>query len=162
MIRYALRCERGHSFESWFQSSSTYESQVKRKLVECPTCGSAKVEKAIMAPRIVSKKGREVAPVQAAPTPAQAPAQDVIPPASTSLMMAQERELRAKLKELRDHIVKNADDVGERFPTEARKMHYGETEHRPIYGEASLQEARELVEEGIEVAPIPVLPDDRN
>ncbi|MGJ4999595.1 DUF1178 family protein [Bradyrhizobium sp. HKCCYLS3077] len=160
MIRYALRCERDHTFESWFQSSSAYDSQVKRKLVECPTCGSTKIEKAIMAPRIVSKKGREVAPVPAAPVPA--PAQEVIPPGSTSLMMAKERELRAKLKELRDHIVKNADDVGERFPTEARKMHYGETEHRPIYGEASLDEARELIEEGIEVAPIPVLPDDRN
>ena len=160
MIRYALRCERDHAFESWFQSSSAYDSQVKRKLVECPACGSTKVEKAIMAPRIVSKKGREVTPVPSVPPPA--PAQDVIPPGSTSLMMAQERELRAKLKELRDHIVKNADDVGERFPTEARKMHYGETEHRPIYGEASLDEARELIDEGIEVAPIPVLPDDRN
>ena len=160
MIRYALRCERDHTFESWFQSSSAYESQVKRKLVECPTCGSTKVEKAIMAPRIVSKKGRDAAPVPAAPVPAPAP--EVIPPGPTSLLMAQERELRAKLKELRDHIVKNADDVGERFPTEARKMHYGETEHRPIYGEASIEEARELIEEGIEVAPIPVLPYDRN
>ena len=160
MIRYALRCERDHTFESWFQSSSAYESQVKRKLVECPTCGSTKVEKAIMAPRIVSKKGRDAAPVPAAPVPAPAP--EVIPPGPTSLLMAQERELRAKLKELRDHIVKNADDGGERFPTEARKMHYGETEHRPIYGEASIEEARELIEEGIEVAPIPVLPDDRN
>ncbi|WP_315787667.1 MULTISPECIES: DUF1178 family protein [unclassified Bradyrhizobium] len=160
MIRYALRCERDHTFESWFQTSSAYESQVKRKLVECPTCGSTRIEKAIMAPRIVSKKGREAAPAPSAPSPA--PTQEVIPPGSTSLMMAQERELRAKLKELRDHIVKNADDVGERFPTEARKMHYGETEHRPIYGEASLDEARELIEEGIEVAPIPVLPDDRN
>ena len=160
MIRYALRCERDHTFESWFQSSSAYESQVKRKLVECPTCGSTKVEKAIMAPRIVSKKGRDAAPVPAAPVPAPAP--EVIPPGPTSLLMAQERELRAKLKELRDHIVKNAYDVGERFPTEARKMHYGETEHRPIYGEASIEEARELIEEGIEVAPIPVLPDDRN
>ncbi|MGY4305301.1 hypothetical protein ACVIJ6_002544 [Bradyrhizobium sp. USDA 4369] len=160
MIRYALRCERDHTFESWFQSSSAYESQVKRKLVECPACGSTKVEKAIMAPRIVSKKGRDAVPVPAAP-PA-APAQEVIPPGPTSLLMAQERELRTKLKELRDHIVKNADDVGERFPTEARKMHYGETEHRPIYGEASIEEARELIEEGIEVAPIPVLPDDRN
>ena len=140
MIRYALRCERDHTFESWFQSSSAYESQVKRKLVECPTCGSTKVEKAIMAPRIVSKKGRDAAPVPAAPVPAPAP--EVIPPGPTSLLMAQERELRAKLKELRDHIVKNADDVGERFPTEARKMHYGETEHRPIYGEASIEEAR--------------------
>ncbi|MDU6242720.1 MAG: DUF1178 family protein, partial [Bradyrhizobium sp.] len=78
MIRYALRCERDHTFESWFQSSSAYESQVKRKLVECPTCGSTKVEKAIMAPRIVSKKGRDAAPVPAAPVPAPAP--EVIPP----------------------------------------------------------------------------------
>jgi hypothetical protein len=162
MIRYALRCERDHTFESWFQSSSAYDSQVKRKLVECPACGSTKVDKAIMAPRIVSKKGREVAPPATVPAPAPPPAQDVIPPGSTALLMAQERELRAKLKELRDHIVSNADDVGERFPAEARKMHYGETEHRPIYGEASLDEARELIEEGIEVAPIPVLPDDRN
>ncbi|MGJ4949446.1 DUF1178 family protein [Bradyrhizobium sp. HKCCYLS20291] len=162
MIRYALRCERDHTFESWFASSSAYDAQVKRKLVECPSCGSTKVEKAIMAPRIVSKKGRDAAPVPTAAAPAPAPAQEVIPPGPTSLLMAQERELRAKLKELRDHIVKTADDVGERFPTEARKMHYGETEHRPIYGEASLDEARELIEEGIEVAPIPVLPDDRN
>jgi hypothetical protein len=77
-------------------------------------------------------------------------------------MMAQERELRAKLTELRDHIVKNADNVGERFPNEARKMHYGEIEHRPIYGEASNEEARALIEEGVEVSPLPVLPDDRN
>lgn len=156
MIRYALRCERDHAFDSWFQSSSAYEAQVKKKLVECPACGSTAVEKAIMAPRIASKKGREPK------LPVPAPAAEVIPPGPTSLMMAQERELRTKLKELRDHIVKHADDVGEQFPTEARKMHYGETEHRPIYGEASLQEARELIEEGIEVAPIPVLPDDRN
>jgi len=162
MIRYALRCERDHPFESWFQSSSAYESQVKRKLVECPTCGSTKVEKAIMAPRIVKSiagktRGEAAPPVAAAP--------EILPPAAPgpqSLMMARERELRAKLKELRDHIVKNADNVGEQFPNEARKMHYGDIEHRPIFGEASLQEARELIEEGIEVAPIPVLPDDRN
>ena len=77
--------------------------------------------------------------------------------------MAQERELRAKLRELREHIVKNADNVGERFPNEARKMHYGEIEHRPIYGEASPEEeARALIDEGVEVSPLPVLPDDRN
>jgi len=153
MIHYNLRCERGHGFESWFQSSAAYESQEKRKLVNCPVCGSARVERAIMAPQIVSKKGREVAP---------AAASDVAAPASTPLMMAQERELRAKLKELRDHIVKNADNVGERFPVEARKMHYGDIEHRPIYGEASPDEARSLIEEGVEVSPLPVLPDDRN
>jgi hypothetical protein len=156
MIRYTLNCEGGHAFESWFQSSSTYDSQVKRKLVTCPTCGSAKVEKAIMAPQIVSKKGRDRA------VPATASAAEATAPASTPLLMAQERELRAKLKELRDHIVKNADNVGERFPTEARKMHYGDIEHRPIYGEASPEEARSLIEEGVEVTPLPVLPDDRN
>jgi hypothetical protein len=166
MIRYALRCERDHMFESWFQSSSAYESQVKRKLVECPSCGSTKVEKAIMAPRIVksnvSKKGREPVPSVSVVAPERPEAAAAPAPGSQSLMMAQERELRAKLKELRDHIVKNADNVGEQFPSEARKMHYGDIEHRPIYGEASPQEARELVEEGIEVAPLPVLPDDRN
>jgi hypothetical protein len=156
MIRYHLRCERGHAFESWFQSSTAYESQEKRKLVNCPACGSARVERAIMAPQIVSKKGRDAtAPEPAATT-------EVTAPASTPLMMAQERELRAKIKELRDHIVKNADNVGERFPNEARKMHYGDIEHRPIYGEASPDEARSLIDEGVEVSPLPVLPDDRN
>jgi hypothetical protein len=156
MIRYSLRCERDHAFESWFQSSAAYDSQVRRKLVTCPACGSAKVEKAIMAPRIIGRKGREKA--------APATAAETTPAASesTSLMMAQERELRAKLKELRDHIVKNADNVGERFPSEARKMHYGDIEHRPIYGEASPEEARSLIEEGVEVSPLPVLPEDRN
>jgi hypothetical protein len=164
MIHYNLRCTRGHAFESWFQSSSAYESQEKRKLVNCPVCGSAKVERAIMAPRIVSKKGRDITNSVPAPAPAATAATDVAAPASTStpLLMAQERELRAKLRELRDHIVKNADNVGERFPTEARKMHYGDIEHRPIYGEASPDEARALIDEGVEVSPIPVLPDDRN
>jgi hypothetical protein len=156
MIRYALRCECDHTFESWFQSSSAFDSQVKRKLVTCPVCGSAKVEKAIMAPQIVSKKRRE----STAPAPAQAP--DAPSPGPTPLMMAQESKLRAKLKELRDHIIKNADNVGDSFPNEARKMHYGEIEHRPIYGEASADEARALIDEGIEVSPLPVLPEDRN
>jgi hypothetical protein len=158
MIRYNLRCDRGHAFESWFQDSSAYESQEKRKLVSCPACGSVRVERAIMAPQIVSKKGRD----SAAPSPSPATSTEIAAPASTPLLMAQERELRAKLKELRDHIVKNADNVGERFPNEARKMHYGDIEHRPIYGEASAEEARSLIDEGVEVSPLPVLPDDRN
>ncbi len=154
MIRYNLRCEKGHSFESWFQSSAAYESQEKRNLISCPSCGSVKVERAIMAPRIVSRKGREAAPQRAPEAAASSE--------STPLLMAQELELRTKIKELRDHIVKNADNVGERFPNEARKMHYGDIEHRPIYGEASPDEARALIEEGVEVSPLPVLPDDRN
>ena len=159
MIRYTLRCEREHTFESWFQDSAAYDSQAKRKLVACPVCDSVKIEKAIMAPRIVGKKGRE----RTEPVPAPAsPAAETPPAGSTPLMMTQERELRAKLKELREHIVKNADNVGEKFPNEARKMHYGEIEHRPIYGEASPEEAKSLIDEGVEVSPLPVLPDDRN
>ena len=163
MIRYALVCAKGHTFESWFPNSSAYDKQVKRGLVTCPSCGNAKVEKAIMAPRIVGKKGRERVEPVIAPAPAETPAATETPAAgSTSLMMAQERELRAKIKELRDHIVKNADNVGEKFPNEARKMHYGEIEHRSIYGEASPDEAKELSEEGIQFHPLPVLPDERN
>jgi hypothetical protein len=155
MIRYALRCERGHAFESWFQSSATYESQHKRKLVTCPVCDSAKVEKAIMAPQITRKsRGKSVEPDAAPATQAPEPAQ---------LMMApQERELLVKLRELRDHVTKNADNVGTKFPEEARKMHYGDIEHRAIYGEASTEEARSLIDEGVEVLPLPVLPEDRN
>jgi len=154
MIKYDLRCERGHAFESWFQSSSAYDSQRKRKLISCPSCGSVKIEKAIMAPRLAGtkKRGRVEAPSEAAPAEAPTP----------SLVMTQELELRAKLKELRDHVVKNADNVGERFPNEARKMHYGDIEHRPIYGEASADEAKSLIDEGIEVMPLPTLPEDRN
>ena len=157
MIRYNLRCDRGHAFESWFQSSSAYDSQLRRKLVSCPSCGSAKVEKAIMAPQI-GRKTKDNAP---APQPSETTTEVSTVP-STPLMMAQERELRAKLKELRDHVTKNADNVGEKFPTEARKMHYGDIEHRPIYGEATPDEARSLIDEGIEVSPLPVLPEDRN
>jgi len=159
MIRYALRCERDHTFESWFQSSSAFDSQVKRKLVACPVCESTKVEKAIMAPQVVSQRGRDTAP---APAAVPEPQPEVAAPGAQPLVMAQERELRAKLRELRDHIVKNADNVGERFPNEARKMHYGEIDRRPIYGEASPEEARALIDEGVEVSPLPVLPEDRN
>jgi hypothetical protein len=159
MIHYNLRCAKGHAFESWFQSSSAYETQEKRKLVSCPVCGSTKVERAIMAPQVVSKKGREQAVSEPLPAPTTT---EVAAPAPTPLLMAQEQELRAKLKELRDHIVKNADNVGEKFPNEARKMHYGDIEHRPIYGEASPDEAKALIDEGVEVMPLPTLPDDRN
>jgi hypothetical protein len=158
MIRYTLRCDRGHGFESWFQSSGAYDSQVKRKLVSCPNCGSVKVEKAIMAPQIGKKGKARAAPETAEP----AASTEVSTGAATPLMLAQEVELRAKLKELRDHVTKNADNVGEKFPDEARKMHYGDIEHRPIYGEASPDEARSLIDEGIEVSPLPVLPGDRN
>jgi hypothetical protein len=166
MIRYALACERGHSFDSWFQSSAAFDSQIKRGLVLCPVCQSAKVEKAIMAPRLLgaSKRGRAPEPAQApVPPPAPLPAQDATAPAAPVAMVSpQERELRKKLRELRDHLTRNADYVGKKFPEEARKMHYGEVERRSIYGEASSDQAKELHEEGIEFHPLPVLPDEHN
>lgn len=159
MIRYALACDRGHAFESWFANSATYDKQVKRGLVTCPACGSAKVEKAIMAPQL-ARKDRDRSEPASIETPAAAPAAEDKTP--VAMMSPHEQEFRAKLKELRDHLVKNADNVGPKFPDEARKMHYGEIEHRSIYGEASPDEAKELYEEGIEFHPLPRLPEERN
>jgi hypothetical protein len=150
MIRYALICAEGHSFESWFQNSSAFDRQVKRNLVACPVCGSTKTEKEIMAPRVAGARKREAAP---------APVREKTP---VAMLSPQEQEFRAKLKELRDHLTKNADYVGQKFPEEARKMHYGEVDHRSIYGEASLEEAAKLHEEGIEFHPLPVLPEESN
>lgn len=150
MIKYALICEQRHEFESWFPGSAAYDKQAKRGLVTCPACGSSKVEKAIMAPRLSGTRKRKKG---AAEAPAAAP---------VAMLSPQEQELRKKLKELREHITKNADYVGQKFPEEARKMHYGEIEHRSIYGEASLEAAKELHDEGIELHPLPVLPDEQN
>ena len=160
MIRYNLVCDKRHEFESWFANSAAYDKQAKRGLVSCPLCGSEKVEKAIMAPRLArtDKGGPIMAPAEeTAPAPAPAEA-----PTPVAMISPQEREFRKKLKELRDHLVKNSDNVGKKFPAEARKMHYGETEHRSIYGEASPKDAKELHDEGIEFHPLPVLPDERN
>jgi hypothetical protein len=175
MIRYTLNCEQGHEFESWFSNSAAYDKQVKRGLVTCPACGSGKVEKAIMAPRLSRADAAEPqpsprqiraptppapippAPMQPAPLPSTAAGKSPV-----AIMSSQERELRQKLKELREHVTKNANYVGARFPEEARKMHYGEAEHRSIYGEASPDEAKQLHEEGIEFHPLPILPDDHN
>jgi hypothetical protein len=160
MIRYALICQQGHEFDSWFQDSAAYDKQAKRGLVSCPHCGSAKVEKAIMAPRLsatAKRRSKAIEAPETAPEAAPAPA-----PAPVAMISPQEQEIRAKLKELRDHLTKNADNVGAKFPEEARKMHYGEIEHRSIYGVASPEEAKELSEEGIEFHPLPSLPDERN
>jgi hypothetical protein len=163
MIRYALRCEADHTFESWFQNSAAYDKQAKRGLVTCPVCNSAKVEKTIMAPRLARADVPEPPPPIPVPPPAPAPAPQAAPAkTAVAIMGAQERELRQKLKELRDHVTKNANYVGAKFPEEARKIHYGETEHRSIYGEASPEDAKALHEEGIEFHPLPVLPDDQN
>ena len=169
MIRYALNCDQGHTFESWFANSAAYDKQAKRGLVACPICGSAKVEKAIMAPNLAAKVGdggtadpRPPTPPAPPPPLQPAPTPPIPPKTPVAMMSAAERELRHKLKELRDHITKNAHYVGPRFPEEARKIHYGEADHRSIYGEASPEEAKQLHEEGIEFHPLPILPDDKN
>jgi hypothetical protein len=164
MILYTLACENGHAFESWFANSAAYDKQVKRSLVTCPVCNSAKVEKALMAPRLSGTKKRGAAAVPA-PAPAPEPSSPAAAPATpapVAMMSPQEHELRKKLREIREHLTKNADYVGQKFPEEARKMHYGEIEHRSIYGEASPDQAKELHDEGIEFHPLPVLPDERN
>jgi hypothetical protein len=147
MIKYALACEQAHAFESWFPSSDAYEAQLKRGLVTCPVCNSATVEKQIMAPSVARK---DKAPVPAAAAAAVASLTD------------KEREIRAMLRAMRDHVVQNAENVGQGFADEARRMHYGEAEQRSIYGEAAPAEARDLMEEGIDVLPLPIVPDDRN
>jgi hypothetical protein len=160
MIKYTLICDRKHEFESWFADSAAFDKQAKRKLVACPVCDSVKVEKAIMAPRVAAKKGR--VPIEMPAPAADAPATAAPASAPVAMISPIEQEFRAKLKELREQLVKNSDNVGEKFPEDARKMHYGETEHRSIYGVASPDEAKELLEEGIECHPLPVLPDERN
>jgi hypothetical protein len=149
MIKYALACDEAHEFESWFPSSEAYETQVKRGLVTCPVCNSGTVAKQIMAPSV----GRTS---QAAAPPAAPEPQPVV------VLSEKEREMRAMLKAFREHVTKTAENVGERFADEARKMHYGEAEGRSIYGAANLSEARALIEEGIDVLPLPLGPDDRN
>ena len=136
MIKYRLRCDAGHEFEGWFRSSADYDVQAKAALLECPTCGSSDVRKAIMAPAISTKKGGSLAEKD-----------------------RRLREIQATMNEAagkaRDYVEKNFDYVGGTFPEEARRIHYGEKEARPIYGEATGKQAKELVDEGVAIAPLP-------
>jgi hypothetical protein len=141
MIRYALTCDKGHDFEAWFGSISDYDVQVEARAVTCPSCGSAEVKKAPMAPAV--KPGRDK------------------PSASPSLS-DDRRRTYAVLKNLRDHLKANAEHVGPAFAEEARKMHYREAEERNIYGDATREEALALAEEGIPALPLPPLPEDHN
>src|SRR3712207_4870937 len=132
MIKYALACDQDHAFESWFPSSDSFETQRKRGFVSCPICDSTKVEKQIMAPR-VARTDKGVAPAPATPE-----AQPV------ARLSEEEQQIRALLKAVREHVTQNAANVGKDFADEARRMRYGEVEHRSIYGEATPVEAREL------------------
>lgn len=152
MILYRLRCSKGHEFESWFKDSKTYERQEKKSLVGCAVCGDSKVARAIMAPRIGKKgKAAEVeAPVLA---PAPAPEQQM-----AALARKMPKELREALLKVRAEVEKNCEHVGEKFADEARKIHYGESDKRGIYGETTDEEAEALAEEGIEFGRLPWIP----
>lgn len=160
MIRYALVCAKGHEFESWFRNSETYEKQRKRSAVTCPTCGTARVDKALMAPRI--GKGREVAVRRPLETQPEAQTTQQVVANAPALGAGVPPQFIEFVKRLRAEVEKSAEYVGPRFAEEARKMHYDEIEKRGIYGEASLEEARELSEEGIDLLPLPVLPEEQN
>ena len=162
MILYRLRCSKGHEFESWFKDSKTYERQEKKSLIGCAVCGDSKVKRAIMAPRI-GKKGKAAVEVEAsAPSTAAAPAPTPEQKQMAALARKMPKELREALLKVRAEVEKNCEHVGDKFAEEARKIHYGETEERHIYGESSLAEAKELIEEGIDVAPMPPDPNELN
>lgn len=163
MIRYALLCDSEHAFEAWFRDSDAFDEQSRAGMVDCPACGSSAVRKALMAPavRTVRAQGPAVpSPEKSATEQAgTAPEQVVLPPGGLS---DKARQMRALIRELHTKLRESADDVGSRFPEEARKIHDGESEPRAIYGSATGEQARALIEDGIAVMPLPTLPDERN
>lgn len=150
MIRYSLVCSNAHEFEGWFRSSEDFDVQSSAGLCACPECGSTSVSKALMRPNVTTSESKAVVP-----TP---PAQDkqlvAVPPEA--------RELIEKLKEIKAALLDGSENVGKRFAEEARRIHFGEAPVRAVHGEASAEDARALVEEGIDILPLPVLPGERN
>lgn len=141
MIRFSLICDSEHEFEAWFRSSDDFETQKKRGFVDCPSCGSHKVEKALMAPAVSTARKQE----------------------KVALAMGEEqRRMMTQMKTIAEKIRANADYVGDKFAEEARKIHFGEADQRGIYGEATLEEAKSLAEDGVDFMPVPVFPEDQN
>ena len=131
MIKYNLKCENSHNFDAWFSDSTNFDEQNKKNLIFCPKCNSTKIEKNIMAPNIGSKKQ------------------------SYTNALKTEKNYEKIIKNVRKHVEKNFEYVGNKFADEARAIHYGEKEEREIYGETSVEEAVDLIEEGVNVSPIP-------
>ena len=131
MIKYNLKCENNHNFDAWFSDSSNFEEQNKKNLILCPKCNSTKIEKNIMAPNIGSKKQ------------------------SYTNALKTEKNYEKIIRNVRKHVEKNFEYVGDKFADEARAIHYGEKEEREIYGETSVEEAVDLIDEGVNVSPIP-------
>jgi len=147
MIRYDLICDKGHEFDGWFRDSEAFEKQIRRHLISCTLCGSEDVTKQLMSPGIPAKSNRH-------------------PEASQTMLAgtvdSRTQRLMQMMREVRKNVEENAEYVGDRFADEARKIHYAESEKRGIYGEAKPEDAKALIEEGIEVHPLPRLPEDSN
>ncbi|MBX3584333.1 MAG: DUF1178 family protein [Rhizobiaceae bacterium] len=141
MIRFSLICEHDHEFEAWFRNNEDFDRQKKRGFIECPSCGTGKVEKALMAPAVSTGRKREKLALA---------------------MNEMQKKAIAELKALSEKVRQNSDYVGDKFAEEARKIHFGETEARGIYGEATLDEAKSLAEDGVGFMPLPVFPEDQN
>jgi len=162
MILYRLRCSKGHEFDSWFKDSKSYERQEKKSLIGCAVCGDSKVARAIMAPRL-GTKGNKKTPVTAnvpapVPAPVPTPEQQQAQQQMATLARHMPKELREALIKVRAEVEKNCEHVGEKFAEEARKIHYGESDKRGIYGETTDEEAEALADEGIEFGRLPWIP----
>jgi hypothetical protein len=144
MIRYALKCAEGHAFDSWFRNSAAYDVLAKDGQITCAVCGSTDVTKSIMAPAVNASD---------ASVPDTAPAQPVT--SADAPLSAPASPAEAALRQLQQHVRENSDYVGQDFATEARRIHVGEADKRAIWGEASLQDAKDLHDDGIPVAPLP-------
>jgi hypothetical protein len=163
MIRFALHCGRDHSFEGWFKDGQTFERQAGEGDIACPVCGDRSVRKAMMAPAVVRSRPRAAATPAAGAAPAAppraAPEQLPAPPPREAPDLVKAAMMVAMLRQVRAHVEKNFENVGDRFPDEARRIHHGEAEARDIFGQTTLEEARELHEEGIPVRPLPEVPE---
>ena len=147
MIKYSLICKQQHAFEGWFSNSKDFDDQKKRGLVTCPFCDTPSIEKSLMAPAVSTQKSN-------------APSESEV--VTNAPVTKEYADAMNKIREIRDQVQANSENVGNKFPEEARKIHYGEAEKRGIYGEASPDDVKELVEEGVEIVPLPVLPEDKN
>lgn len=141
MISYSLVCANDHKFDAWFRNAEAYEEQHRRGIVTCPVCASDNVGKALMAPSIARSNSEKVA---------------------LSTGHPQQAQLRATMLALRNKVTSEADYVGDRFAEEARKIHFGEADPRGIYGEATREEVRGLIEDGVDFMPLPTLPEEHN
>ena len=158
MIRFSLQCDQEHAFEGWFASNDTFDQQVKRGLLDCPFCGSKKVDKALMAPSVRTSK-RMV--IESTAEVSETPSTEIATPEPV-VLSPEKAEILGKLQELSRKIRATTENVGKEFAEEARKIHFGEVKPRAIYGEATSDDVQSLIEDGVAIAPLAPLPEDRN